>query len=149
MKAMNAVNYKPSEEMKNKIIEFVHKFRIGDGYGVTHPTTTMTYQALYTLSSLGRKEDTRHFELCEVCGDWGGFTEVPNSLPPYIEPTFYALRGLELLGRKARCIKAHIRFIRSLQNQNGGFRRSYELGISTFQNTYRALASLEVLLRWV
>ncbi|AAL81542.1 hypothetical protein PFDSM3638_07100 [Pyrococcus furiosus DSM 3638] len=149
MRAMKAVNYNPSNEMRKGIIEFVHKFKLGDAYGVTHPTTTMTYQALYTLDFLGIREDTRHFELCEVCGDWGGFTEVPNSLPPYIEPTFYALRGLELLGRKAKCIEAHIKFIRSLQNQNGGFRRSYELGISNFQNTYRALASLDILLRWL
>ncbi|CAB49650.1 prenyltransferase/squalene oxidase repeat-containing protein [Pyrococcus abyssi] len=149
MRAMNSVNYRIDEEMREKIIEFVRRFKIGDAYGVTHPTTTMTYQALYTLNSLGIKEKTRHFELCEVCGDWGGFTEVPNSLPPYIEPTFYALRGLELLGKRAGCIDSHIKFIRSLQNQNGGFRRSYELGISTFQNTYRALASLNILIRWV
>ncbi|AEC50929.1 hypothetical protein PNA2_0011 [Pyrococcus sp. NA2] len=149
MRAINATGYRLDRESVERIIEFVRKFRIGDAYGVTHPTTTMTYQALYTLASLGIKEDTRYFELCEVCGDWGGFTEVPNSLPPYIEPTFYALRGLQLLGKRASCIKAHIKFIRSLQNPNGGFRRSYELGISTFQNTYRALASLDILIRWL
>ncbi|AFK22908.1 prenyltransferase/squalene oxidase repeat-containing protein [Pyrococcus sp. ST04] len=148
-KAMKALNYKPTREMSEKMIEFINSFKMGDGFGVEHPTTTMTYQAIFSLRFLGKRIETKHFEKCEVCGDWGGFTEVPNSLPPYIEPTFYALRGLELLGKRATCVRRHIRFIRSLQNPNGGFRRSYELGISNFQNTYRAMASLEVLLKWL
>ena len=76
----------------------------------------------------------------------GGFTEVPYSLPPYLEPTFYALRGLKLLGEKPRYVKSHIQFIRTLQNPNGGFRRSLEMGISNFQNTYRALRALDDIL---
>ncbi|RLF90999.1 hypothetical protein DRN82_02735 [Thermococci archaeon] len=148
-RAMESVGYRPSPEMKERMIEFIMQYKIRDGFGVERPTTTMTYQALYSLNFLGQRIDTGHFELCEVCGDRGGFTEVPNSLPPYIEPTFYALRGLQMLGKRATCIKRHIKFIKALQNPNGGFRRSYELGISNFQNTYRALASLDVLVRWL
>ena len=149
VKAMNAAGYKPDDEMKERIREFVMKYKMGDSYGVTHPTTTMTYQALYSLRTLGyRPPKSEHFRKVEVCGDWGGFTEVPYSLPPYLEPTFYALRGLELQNQRATCIRKHISFIRTLQNPNGGFRRSIELGISNFQNTYRAVASLDVLLKW-
>ncbi|WP_297534818.1 hypothetical protein [Thermococcus sp.] len=149
VKAMNAAGYKPDDEMKERIREFVMKYKMGDSYGVTHPTTTMTYQALYSLRTLGyRPPKSEHFRKVEVCGDWGGFTEVPYSLPPYLEPTFYALRGLELQNQRATCIRKHISFIRTLQNPNGGFRRSIELGISNFQNTYRAIASLDVLLKW-
>jgi len=149
VKAMNAAGYKPDDEMKERIREFVMKYKMGDSYGVTHPTTTMTYQALYSLRNLGyRPPKSEHFRKVEVCGDWGGFTEVPYSLPPYLEPTFYAIRGLELQNQRATCIRKHISFIRTLQNPNGGFRRSIELGISNFQNTYRAVASLDVLLKW-
>ncbi|AEH24892.1 prenyltransferase/squalene oxidase repeat-containing protein [Pyrococcus yayanosii] len=147
IRAMKAIGHKMNAEMREKIRAFVMRFRIGDAFGVTHPTTTMTYQAIFTLHSLGYKIKSGHFKRVEVCGEWGGFTEVPHSLPPYLEPTFYALRGLQLQREKATCIRRHIAFIRALQNPNGGFRRSLELGISNFQNTYRALASLDVLLR--
>jgi len=56
----------------------------------------MTYQALYSLNALGCPiPKTRFFEECKV---YGGFTEVPLSLPPYLEPTFYAIRGMKLFG---------------------------------------------------
>ncbi len=147
-KALKAIGYEMNSDMKDKIREFVTRFKIGDAYGVRQPTTTMTYQAICSLRTLGyRPPRTRHFRKVEVCGDFGGFTEVPFSLPPYLEPTFYALRGMQLQGEKVNCLKRHIWFIRTLQNPNGGFRRSLELGISNFQNTYRALASLDVLLK--
>jgi len=147
-KALSAIGYRFSDEEREAIRKFVMRFKMGDAYGVKQPTTTMTYQAIFSLRTLGyRPPKTRHFRNVEVCGDFGGFTEVPFSLPPYLEPTFYALRGLELQGEGVTCFRKHVQFIRTLQNPNGGFRRSLELGISNFQNTYRALASLDVLLR--
>ncbi|CAD5244356.1 prenyltransferase/squalene oxidase repeat-containing protein [Thermococcus camini] len=143
VKAFKAIGYDFSPDEKEAIRTFVMKFRNGNGYGVKGPTTTMTYQALHTLRTLGyRPPKSPHFKNCELCGEWGGFTEVPYSLPPYLEPTFYASRGLELQGERSDCPRRHIWFIRQLQNSNGGFRRSLELGISNFQNTYRALAVL-------
>lgn len=85
-------------EAKEKIKEFIGHFRREEGYGTTQATTTMTYQALFSL-----------------------------------------IRGLKMAKDKPRYIKA-------LQNPNGGFRRSLELGMSNFQNTYRALKSLAELL---
>ncbi|WP_297093015.1 hypothetical protein [Thermococcus sp.] len=150
VKAFKAIGYRFDSETREKIREFVMRFRNGNGFGVRQPTTTMTYQALYTLNALGyRPPKSPHFRNCELCGDWGGFTEVPYSLPPYLEPTFYATRGLELQGERPNCPKRHIRFIRTLQNPNGGFRRSLELGISNFQNTYRALAVLDFMKRFI
>ena len=144
MRLVSLLNYRVTDEMKEKIRDFIEGFRKGNGYGVNQPTVTMTYQAIYSLNVLGYPiPKTRFFEECEV---YGGFTEVPMSLPPYLEPTFYAVRALKLLGRKPRYIKEHIRFIRALQNPNGGFRRSLEMGISNFQNTYRALRALSDLL---
>ncbi|KUK18303.1 prenyltransferase/squalene oxidase repeat-containing protein [Thermococcus sibiricus] len=144
LRALKATNHKISPEEKEKIKEFIESFRKGDGYGLKQATTTMTYQAIYSLNSLDYKiPKTSHFHRCEV---YGGFTEVPYSLPPYLEPTFYALRGLKLLGERPRYVKEHINFIRALQNPNGGFRRSLEMGISNFQNTYRALRALDDLL---
>ncbi len=148
VKAMSAINYKFDEDERDAIRRFIMRFRMGDAYGVKQPTTTMTYQALFSLRTLGyRPPRTSHFRKVEVCGDFGGFTEVPFSLPPYLEPTFYALRGMQLQGEKVSCFNRHVWFIKTLQNPNGGFRRSIELGISNFQNTYRALASLDVLLK--
>ncbi|ASJ00260.1 prenyltransferase/squalene oxidase repeat-containing protein [Thermococcus gorgonarius] len=150
VKAFRAIGHDFSKEERDVIRAFVMKFRKGNGYGVKQATTTMTYQALYTLYALGyRPPKSPHFRNCELCGDWGGFTEVPYSLPPYLEPTFYATRGLELQGERPTCPRRHIWFIRQLQNSNGGFRRSLELGISNFQNTYRALAVVDSMSRFV
>ncbi|WP_297069438.1 hypothetical protein [Thermococcus sp.] len=147
LKAFKSIGYRIEDEMRERIREFVMRFRMGDAFGVKHPTTTMTYQALYSLHALGyRPPKSRHFKNCELCGDWGGFTEVPYSLPPYLEPTFYGTRGLELQGEVPECPRRHAWFIRQLQNSNGGFRRSLELGISNFQNTYRALAVLDFMM---
>ncbi|MCO6041945.1 prenyltransferase/squalene oxidase repeat-containing protein [Thermococcus alcaliphilus] len=146
LRAFKAIDYKVSSEERRKIRDFIESFRKGDGYGVTQATTTMTYQAIFSLNALGYPiPKTRHFHRCEV---YGGFTEVPYSLPPYLEPTFYAVRGLRLINEKPRYIEPHIRFIRALQNPNGGFRRSLEMGISNFQNTYRALRTLDDLLNF-
>lgn len=144
LRAFRAGNYKVSSAEKRKIKDFIESFRKGDGYGVKQATTTMTCQAIFSLNALGYPvPKTGHFHKCEV---YGGFTEVPYSLPPYLEPTFYAVRGLRLINEKPRYIEPHIRFIRALQNPNGGFRRSLEMGISNFQNTYRALRALNDLL---
>ncbi len=150
VKALKAIGYRFSDGEKDAIRRFVMRFRNGNGYGVKQPTTTMTYQALHALNALGyRPPKSVHFRNCELCGDWGGFTEVPYSLPPYLEPTFYGTRGLELQGETPSCPRRHVWFIRRLQNSNGGFRRSLELGISNFQNTYRALAVVDSMLRFL
>ena len=150
VKAFRAIGVEFSGDEREAIREFVMRFRNGNGYGTKHPSTTMTYQALYTLHTLGyRPPKSAHFRNCELCGEWGGFTEVPYSLPPYLEPTFYAVRGLELQGERPTCPKRHVWFIRQLQNSNGGFRRSLELGISNFQNTYRAVAVVDSMLRFL
>lgn len=150
VKAFKEIGYRFNGDEKDTIISFVMKFRRGNGFGVKGPTTTMTYQALSTLHTLGyRPPKTLHFKNCELCGDWGGFTEVPYSLPPYLEPTFYGVRGLELQEETPSCPRRHIWFIKQLQNSNGGFRRSLELGISNFQNTYRALAVLSSMVKYV
>ncbi|WP_048148631.1 prenyltransferase/squalene oxidase repeat-containing protein [Palaeococcus ferrophilus] len=149
VKAFNAIGHRFSSDEKEAIRAFVMRFRNGNGFGVKQPTTTMTYQALFTLRALGyRPPKSPHFGSCELC-PMGGFTEVPYSLPPYLEPTFYAVRALELQGERASCPTDHIRFIKALQNSNGGFRRSLELGISNFQNTYRALAVVDSMIKYL
>ena len=149
-KAFNTIGLRFNPDERDAIRSFVMKFRNGNGYGVKQPTTTMTYQALFTLYTLGyRPPKSPHFRNCELCGDWGGFTEVPYSLPPYLEPTFYATRGLELQNETPTYPRRHVWFIRQLQNPNGGFRRSLELGISNFQNTYRALAVLDSMMQYL
>ncbi|RLF76854.1 prenyltransferase/squalene oxidase repeat-containing protein [Palaeococcus sp. (in: euryarchaeotes)] len=146
LRAFNSIGYELDEEAREKVSSFIMSFKKGHGFGLKQPTTTMTYQALFSLRALGYDAlKTPHFKKCEV---YGGFTEVPYSLPPYLEPTFYAIRGMRVIREKPLYIKAHINFIRTLQNPNGGFRRSIEMGISNFQNTYRALKALSELLEF-
>ncbi len=150
VKAFSSIGESFDTEERERIRDFIMAYRKGTAYGVRDPTTTMTYQALYSLRALGyRPPRTDHFKRVELCGDWGGFTEVPYSLPPYLEPTFYGARGLELSGQLPDCPRRHIHFIRQLQNPNGGFRRSLELGISNFQNTYRAVAVVDAMIKYL
>ena len=41
------------------------------------------------------------------------------------------------------------RFIGQLQNANGGFRRAYDSGISSLENSYYAVKALEELTHWL
>ena len=44
--------------------------------------------------------------------------------PPYLELIYYSMELLALLEAKVRWPLSHVHFIISLQNSNGGFRRS-------------------------
>ncbi len=72
----------------------------------------------------------------------GGFTAVPRATLPYVEDTYAGVTTLDLMGEKCLYPEATASFTLNLQNSNGGFRRSIELGISTFENTYYALSIL-------
>jgi hypothetical protein len=97
----------------------------------------------FNLNSL---EDTAHWlHACEI--PTGGFAARPNRGDPYlvIDELYHAVKALRSLGKACQYPYEHLRLIGRFQNRNGGFRRSVFLGISTFEQTYYALASLESL----
>jgi hypothetical protein len=62
-----------------------------------------------------------------------------------MESTFMGLTCLRLLARKPLYTTETVGFILGCQNINGGFRRSLEHGISSFEYTFQAVYSLETL----
>ena len=118
------------------------------GFGVGRSEVTATYHALTALSSagcdLGKLRNTSLFiEKCGAAG--GGYSSIPGSIPPYIETTYFAIGALKLLRSKITGKEKHWRFILNFQNNDGGFRRSPYLGISTLCNSYYAIKALSIL----
>jgi len=118
------------------------------GFGTGASDIISTFHALSCLHSAGyplkKLEKTKKFvEGCQHRE--GGFTSIPGITPPYIEDIYFGLECAELLGIKPRHPAETEWFLSSCQNTNGGFRRSIYQGISTLDNTYFALSSLQKL----
>ncbi len=95
----------------------------------------------YTVGISGECGDVVDFVMKHRCN--GGFSKKPNSYPPYLEDTYYALKTLKMCGKVVDGETE--RFIWSLQNEDGGFRRSIYLGVSTLEFSYYAVECLKCL----
>jgi len=119
----------------------------GGGFGVPAPSLEVTCWALETLSLLDSLPEAGSVEkwvlACE--NEDGGFSSNPYSRTAFVENLFSGLRALEILGSKPRYPLSHAEYVTSLQNANGGFRRSRELGSSSLEFTYYALRSMRLL----
>jgi Uncharacterized protein conserved in archaea len=62
-----------------------------------------------------------------------------------VENLFFGLRVMRRLGLRPRYAWSHALYVRELQNVNGGFRRSRELGVSSLEYTFYAVSSLQEL----
>jgi len=107
-----------------------------------------TFHAVASLYNLGYSikelNETLNFvRSCEKHG--GGFTSVPDTTLPYLEDTYSGVLILDLMGQTCAYPEATRKLVLGLQNSNGGFRRSIELGISNFEDTYYALNILQKL----
>ena len=120
--------------------DFVERFRRNGGYGVGRANLKDTF---YAVSVVRRNGGVIDFVLEHEC-DEGGFAKHPHSYPPYLEDTYHALSIFEVLGYDYKSDKT-VRYVESLQNPDGGFRRSIYLGISTLEDTFYAIASLKML----
>ncbi len=118
--------------------KFVEMFRKDGGFGVKDPTLEDTYYAVNVL----RKRDKGAIDFV-MEREWkdGGFSKVPGSYPPYIEDTFFAVESLHVMGIRYKNYRT-IKYLSSLQNADGGFRRSVFLGTSSLEFSYYAVASL-------
>ncbi len=119
--------------------DFVRRFKRGKGYGVNSPNLKDTFFAV----GIKEDEDVIEFVMEHEC-DCGGFSKKPNSYPPYLEDTFYAISTLNVLNFNYKNGKT-VKYILSLQNSDGGFRRSIYGGISTLEDSYYAIASLKIM----
>jgi len=107
-----------------------------------------TFHALASLNNLGytvkELDDTiLYTRSCEKAR--GGFTAVPGVSLPYLEDIYAGVAILDLVDQKCSYPEATRDLILGLQNNNGGFRRSLELGLSTFEDTYYAMRILRAL----
>ncbi len=126
------------EYLKAFVIKFRRETEYGTGFGVRKANLKDTYYASYVVRDGKVAEFVRHFR----CG--GGFSKRPGGYPPYVEDTYYALSILDFLGCKIE--KDGIaEYLLSLQNPDGGFRRSIYGGISTLENSYYVVESLKIL----
>jgi len=143
---MSMLNIKRDRE---KIIGFVLSLKNPDGgFGAPDSSLNSTFYALKTLSTLnypveGMLDTLRFVRLHE--NPEGGFSLKPGAKPSFMEPTFMGLACLRLFKEEPLYPEETVSFILGCQNANGGFRRSLEHGISSFEYTFQAVSSLEML----
>jgi hypothetical protein len=119
------------------------------GFGARgHSNLISTFHAAASLYNLGYPvgeldRTLRFVRSCEKPG--GGFTSVPNAALPYLEEIHAGALILHMMGEMCAYPETTENFALGLQNSNGGFRRSIQLGISTFEDTYYALILLRIL----
>jgi len=106
-----------------------------------------TYHALASLRLLGFDLNTlsrteKWLRSCEIPS--GGFRTSPSEwFDPYfiMDDIYFGVKCLAVLGRTCRFPSQTLDLIAKFQNDNGGFRRSIFLGISTFESTYHAISA--------
>jgi len=130
----------------NAVRDWLSQYRNRDcGFGAhRHSNLSSTYHAVASLSFLKYNMNDLHCteELVRQCEKpYGGFTMIPRSFTPYMEPTYYGTMILDLLGKNCRFPSQTTDFVLKCQRANGGFARS-DMGISTFENTFQAVSIL-------
>ncbi|BDZ71381.1 prenyltransferase/squalene oxidase repeat-containing protein [Methanobacterium petrolearium] len=133
-----------------KVVDWILPHQNDDGgFGMGRSDIVSTYLALESLnlidpSLIRMKNSIREF-VGKCLTKEGGFTFIPDVYPPYIEPTYAGMKICEILNNQP--IKPGVtgNFIWSLQNINGGFRRSKYMGISELEYTFKALHILKII----
>ncbi|MCX8183616.1 MAG: hypothetical protein N3F08_04280 [Crenarchaeota archaeon] len=137
------------EQNRDKTIGFVLSLKNPNGgFGTPESSLSSTFYALKTLSTLNHPieemADTLRFVRLHENPE-GGFSLKPSVKPSFMEPTFMGLTCLQLFDEEPLYPDETIGFILGCQNSNGGFRRSLEHGISSFEYTFQAVSSLRML----
>ena len=97
------------------------------------------YNLEYQIQEL--KKTLRFVRSCEK--NRGGFTVVPEVSLPFLQEVYAGATILRIMDAPLTYPEATRELVLGLQNSNGGFRRSIELGLSTFEDTYYALSTYE------
>lgn len=133
--------------------ECVLAFKNEDGgFGRYRSDIMSTYYALETLNLINPiliNSRDKILDFTANCQTDGGiFAYTPLSYPPYIESIYAGIRIYEILNYPLEHWSKRdevINFVLELQNADGGFRRSYFMGISELEYVYRALYILKSL----
>ncbi|MEM4359227.1 MAG: prenyltransferase/squalene oxidase repeat-containing protein [Candidatus Bilamarchaeaceae archaeon] len=135
-------------KIEEKDVSWILPENKNGGFGEGRSDTVSTYHALTALRcgnyELTKLRETPSF-IKRCATEQGGYSMMSGCLPPYVETTYFSIASLNLLGKKPEGAEKHIEFLVSLQNEDGGFRRSFHSGISTLCNSYFALKALMVL----
>ncbi|AUB61014.1 hypothetical protein BK009_10210 [Methanobacterium subterraneum] len=140
-------------ELPKYIIECVLAFQNEDGgFGRYRSDIMSTYYALETLNLINPDLITSQDKIMDFAAncqtDEGIFAYTPLSYPPYIESIYAGIRIYEILAYPLDHWSNRdevLNFVLKLQNADGGFRRSYFIGISELEYVYRALYILKSL----
>jgi Uncharacterized protein conserved in archaea len=140
-------------ELPDCINECVLAFQNEDGgFGRYRSDIMSTYYALETLNLINPdliNSQDKIMDFSTNCQtDEGIFAYTPLSYPPYIESIYAGIRIYEILNYPLEHWSNRdevINFVLKLQNADGGFRRSYFIGISELEYVYRALYILKSL----
>ena len=134
----------------NPTIQWLLKHLNPDGgFGVNGNSNLIsTFHAAASLRNLGYsveklEETIQYARRCEK--EHGGFTAVPEVSLPFIEDIYSGICVFDMTNQTSRYPEATRDLVLTLQNNNGGFRRSVELGLSTFEDTYIAMKILRYL----
>ncbi|MBI5459956.1 prenyltransferase/squalene oxidase repeat-containing protein [Methanobacterium sp.] len=146
---MRIVGIELPEYINERVLHFQNE---DGGFGKYRSDIMSTYYALETLNlinpdSINSRDKIIDFtQSCQT--DEGIFAYTPLSYPPYIESIYAGIRIYEILNYPLVCWLNRdevINFVLKLQNADGGFRRSYFIGISELEYVYRALHVLKSL----
>ncbi len=134
--------------IENNIISFILNFQKEDrGFSNARSTLIETSQALAIFNWLNYPIDilkTEHFiKKCE--NPIYGFVNVPDTSPSFIEHIYAGAIASNTIAYRPHYINQCIKLITKCQNNNGGFSRAADGGISTLENTYYAIHSLKLL----
>lgn len=125
---------------KQKLKHFILSLQNVDGGFGTHQLSLLptTHYALASLNELGIAHDGKEAinYLREKEKKIGGF---------YLEELYWCVTNLHMLKQKPIDIDGILAFLQDCFRDNGGFCRSRNMGISTFEDTFYAVTLLNVL----
>lgn len=140
-------------QLIREIYEAVHPYKRSDGgFGAVRSNVYATHSAVRAVETNPLAADTLKsvstwIRRCE----WptGGFSKTPDNTPNYLDEVYQALYLMRTANERPTYIHETARFIGRLQNANGGFRRAYDSGISSLENSCYAIKALEELKYWL
>lgn len=148
VEALNTLNYEVED--KDRLIEAIFSHKMWDGgFGDHYSSIDETFYALATLQMLGQNvvelADTAAW-ISECEDPLGGFKVRPSITRAYLVPhLYYGLRSMEILNLEPNYEQRHIEFLKKCMNNNGGFRNSVHIGLSSLEATFYALSALAIL----
>jgi hypothetical protein len=138
------------EKDRQKIIDVVRSYMKEDGgFGASYSLIDETFHALNVLYNLSHdlvnlRETAKWVGKCE--DKYGGFKPNPAVKHSYlISDLYHGLKAMRMLRLSPKFERAHTEFISRCYNDNGGFRESIHIGLSTLEATFYALSSLVML----